>query len=267
MALVTAVTAFYLAWPDSPMDWKLLFRTLIGTALVGGGANALNQCLESEHDSKMRRTQSRPLVTGSIKKLQALAFSSALSVIGVLYLLIFVNALCAIMGILVLASYLLVYTPLKRATSLNTYAGAIAGALPVFVGWAGAVNSLNAQAASFFALLFMWQLPHFFAISWFYREDYERGGFRMLVTEDPDGRKTCLTLIITAVILFAASLSPSLTGLAGSLYFTAATVSGLFFLAFSLYTGTHKMHYAKELGQASIVYLCVLNIFLIFDKI
>ncbi len=267
MALVTAMTAFYLAWPKAAIDWILLMRTMMGTALVGGGANAFNQYLERTEDSKMARTQHRPLVSGALNPLHALAFSGSLSVAGVLYLFLKVGGLAAIMGFLVLVSYLLIYTPLKKKTTLNTYAGAVSGALPVFLGWSAALNSLNWSAVSFFAILFMWQLPHFFAISWVYREDYRRGGFCMLAAVDPSGKKVCAHLCMTAVLLFLTSFTPTLTGLAGSLYFSAAVISGLFFLAFALYTGTHKMQYAKELGAASIIYLCTLNIFLIFDKI
>jgi protoheme IX farnesyltransferase len=245
----------------------LLIRTLIGTALVGGGANAFNQYLERAEDAKMGRTQKRPLVSGVLKPAEALGFAWAISVVGVAYLWLKVNTVAALMGLAVLAAYLWAYTPLKKRTSLNTYVGAVAGALPVFVGWAAARNSLDLKAWSFFAVLFMWQMPHFFAISWFYREDYRRGGFRMLASEDESGKKTGVSLIVTSILLFILSFAPSMTGLSGSLYVTAAAVSGLFFLGFALYTGTHRMHYARELGMASIVYLCVLNIFLFFDKI
>jgi protoheme IX farnesyltransferase len=204
MVLVTTAAGF--AMGSHPMNWMLLVNTLAGTALVAAGTNALNQYVEREHDAKMRRTRLRPLPDGRISPRAALLFSSAISIIGTVYLGLAVNWLTAALGAFTLTSYIFVYTPLKRVSTLCTLIGAIPGAVPPLMGWTAATGRVALPGLIAFAVVFLWQLPHFMAISWIYREDYGRAGFAMLAVRDADGRATARQAILYSVLLLAVSV-------------------------------------------------------------
>lgn len=267
MALVTALSGFYLS-SAGPLHFLPIFHLMIGACLIGGGANALNQYLEKDHDAKMVRTKERPLPSLRIKKSHALLFGLCLALGGVIYLYFLTNPISSGLAFAMLFCYLLLYTPLKQKTWLNTFIGAVSGALPTLIGWsAGSGHVPDLKAWVFFLILFFWQMPHFFAIAWVYREDYKAGGFRMLSTENMAGPRTGAQIALFSVLLFTASLLPTFVGIAGLLYFSAALFTGLLFLTFALFTASHKIIYAKQLVTASIGYLAILNIFLWFDKI
>ena len=266
MAVATVSSGFYLASRGPFILWPL-FHALIGAALIGAGANALNQYLERTADAKMDRTKDRPLPAKKIKETDALVFGLCTALAGMAYLYFFTNPLSASFGIATLLSYLLLYTPLKQKTWLNTFVGAVSGALPTLIGWSAARNRLDAGAWVLFLILFLWQMPHFFAIAWVYREDYKNGGFKMLPVIDTEGRLTGIQIAVFSVLLFLASLLPTIVGLTGLLYLSAALFSGLLYLTLTLYVSTHKITYAKPLVSVSICYLAVLNIFLWFDKV
>jgi len=266
MALATVFSSFYVGTAGR-LNWPLLAHTLLGSALIGGGANALNQYLERDVDSKMRRTEKRPLPSKKIDPARALIFGVSLSSVGFFYLWRFANPLAGLIGLLTLGSYIFLYTPLKRKTVMNTYVGAIPGALPCLLGWAAARGHLNRDAWALFLILFTWQLPHFLAIAWIYREDYKQGGMRMFAGLDADGKKTGVQMVFYSLTLFLVSFVPTLIGMMGLLYLTAAIFSGLFFVSFACYLATHRFIYAKEFVTASILYLSVINIFMFLDKI
>ncbi len=264
MALITTLTGYYLA-PKDGLSPGIVFPMITGAALVGAGANALNQYLERGEDAKMRRTLHRPLPSKELHEKKALVFGIALSCVGMLQHLFFVGWLTALISFTILATYLFLYTPLKQRTSFNTLVGAVPGALPILLGYSvcGAIGPL---AWLFFAILFFWQLPHFFSIAWVYREDYAAGGFRMLSLDDPLGKKTALGIASSSLVLFAVSLLPSIFGHLGALYFSGAFWVGLFFTSFALYSAFHKLVYVRQMILASILYLSCLNFFVMIDK-
>lgn len=267
MVLATALSGFYLG-SSGPLSFSSIFHVGVGTWLLASGANALNQCLEKESDAKMNRTKERPLPKNRLSEKQAFIFGSSVSLGGAACLYFLVNPVSSAIGVFTLLTYLLVYTPLKRRTWLNTFVGAVSGALPTLIGWSGASGGFpGPKAWVIFLILFLWQMPHFFVIAWVYREDYKNGGFRMLSSEDLSGQRTAVQIAVFSVLLFIASLLPTFFGIVGMLYFTAAFFTGLLFLTFTLYSASHKIIYAKQLVATSIFYLAILNIFLWFDKI
>src|SRR5580692_3275874 len=189
LVLLTTAVGFYVGW-HGPMNWLLLLNTLAGTGLVAAGASALNQWLERDYDAKMRRTQNRPLPSGRLQPATVALFGGMTSVSGLIYLALAVNLLTSVLGAVTLVSYLFIYTPLKRVTWLNTAIGAVPGALPPLMGWTGARGELSSDGWALFAILAFWQLPHFLAIAWIYREEYARAGFKMLPGIDPQGHRT-----------------------------------------------------------------------------
>ena len=234
----------------------LLLNTLVGTALVAAGTNALNQYIERDRDAKMHRTARRPLPAGHISPRAALLFSSAIAVIGTIYLGLAVNWLTAFLGAFTLTSYIFVYTPLKRVSTACTIIGAIPGAIPPLMGWTAATGSLGLGGWIMFAILFFWQLPHFMAISWMYREDYGRGGFMMLSVQDTDGKAVGRQAIFYSVLLLAVSVLPSFVGMAGIVYGVAATVCGLALLFASIkFHNERSVKRARALFMASNIYL------------
>lgn len=266
LALLASISSFYMASKGAP-DMRQLFQTLIGAALVGGGANALNQFVEKDFDAKMARTQNRPLPGGRISGKKALFFGVLFSVAGVAYLSCFVNRLTGFVAFLIPATYVFAYTPLKRKTPLNTFVGAIPGALPVLLGWTAGGLSLNKEAMVLFLILFIWQIPHFLAIAWVYKEDYLKGGFKMFSGDDPDGRITGWQILVTSLILFAVSLLPVFTGIAGLTYLFMAIFFGVNLCGLALVLATHRLAYARHFIAASIIYLFTLNISLMVDKV
>src|SRR5262249_27185871 len=203
---------------------------LLGTALACGGTSALNQWWERDRDARMRRTRSRPLPGARLTAERALAVAVALSIAGLLELAVFVNLLAAALTAFTLASYIFVYTPLKTRTWLCTMVGAVPGALPPAIGWAAARGSLGWGAGSLFAILFVWLLPHFYAIAWMCRDDYARGGFPMLPVIDPTSKATTRHIVAWSLALVPASLLPAALGLAGAWYVTGAVLLGLGFV-------------------------------------
>lgn len=266
LVLLTAAAGFYLGSRGS-VDLWLLAHTLIGTALVAGGTNAFNQLRERDVDGRMRRTRNRPLPSGRISPRAAGVFAAAISLAGVCYLGMLVNVLTAGLAAVTLVSYVFLYTPLKAKTSLNTLIGAVPGALPIMGGWTAAGGSVDTAAWALFAILFLWQLPHFLALAWIYRDDYRRGGLAMLSVEDPDGRRTGRMTLLYALALLPVSLLPTLLGVTGPLYFFGALACGVAYAA----VGAGLARAATErqawrLFIASIIYLPTLLTLMVLDK-
>ena len=266
MVVLTTLFGFYLG-ADGRMDWLLLLNTLIGTALVAGGTSALNQYLERDIDTRMKRTMNRPLPAGRLAADSALAFAVIISVVGLAYLALLVNLLTAALAGLTLASYIFVYTPLKQKSSLSTVVGAIPGALPPVGGWTAVRGELGVEAGILFAILFLWQLPHFLAIAWIYRADYERGGFPMLTVIDPEGGSTGRQILGNCLALLPVSLLPTLIGMAGKAYFLCAFILGMGFLMYGISVFRHRNNVsARKLALASLVYLPMLLAVMALDK-
>jgi heme o synthase len=241
----------------SPSAWLLrLFHALIGTALVAGGTNALNQVAERDVDALMTRTAQRPLPSARLEVREASVFAWLIGAVGVAYLAVFVNAVTAVLAALTLASYVFVYTPLKRRTSLSTLIGAVPGALPIVGGWTAAGGAIDARASVLFAILFLWQLPHFLALSWIYRDEYARAGLRMLSVGDADGRATFRQAALHAAALVPVSLAPAIVGLGGPLYFFGAVLLSGGYLWASVAAARHpSREAARRLFFASLIYL------------
>lgn len=266
LVLITTAVGFHFGSADG-LGGATFWHAMLGTGLLAAGASALNQYWEREADARMQRTASRPLPSGEIEPGTALAVGVALSIAGMLDLTFFVNPLTGLLGMLTLASYVFVYTPLKRVTTLNTLIGAIPGALPPLMGWTAATGGLGAGGWALFTLLFFWQLPHFMAIAWIYREDYAKGGFRMLPVIDPTGSRTGTTAVRHTLALLAFSLSPVALGLAGRWYAACALILGLAFLGCAIAFAAHlSRESARRLFFASIIYLPVVLGVLVADK-
>jgi heme o synthase len=263
MVVITTVAGFLFA--AKTVDPILLLHALVGTALVAAGTNALNQYVEREHDAKMHRTRTRPLPGGRITPRAALVFSSAISVIGTLYLGLLVNWLTAFLGAFTLTSYIFVYTPLKRMSTICTIIGAIPGAVPPLMGWTAATNELGLGGWIAFAILFLWQLPHFMAISWIYREDYARGGFHMLSVQDGDGAAVARQAIYYSLALLAVSVTPTFFGLTGMAYLIGATLCGAAMLAASVRFFFDRGRNARSLFMISNLYLLTVMLLLVVD--
>jgi heme o synthase len=266
LVLLTTLVGFYLG-ASGPVDYGLMFHALSGTALVAAGAAALNQLMEREFDARMRRTEGRPLPAGRITPNAVLVLGTSLSVVGLTWLLVAVNSMTALLGVLTISSYLFLYTPLKRRTVLNTVVGAIPGALPPLMGWTAATGGIAAEGWALFAILFFWQLPHFMAIAWLYREDYARAGYRMLSGVDPEGRRTAASAVRNTLALLVISLYPYLLGTAGAVYLAGALALGIGFLAFAIvFARSLTERSARRLFLASILYLPLLLGLLVADK-
>jgi protoheme IX farnesyltransferase len=241
---------------------------LVGTGLVAGGASAFNQVIERDLDALMKRTRTRPLPDQRLQPIEGVLFGSGMTLAGVLMILVSANLLAAAVALATLLSYVVVYTPLKRRSSFGTVIGAIPGALPPIIGWAASSGALPPQAWTLFGIMFLWQLPHFLAIAWMYRDDYARAGFPMLPVLEPDGRSTGRQSVFYAAALVPLSLAPTLMGMAGRFYFDAALVLGLAFLWLAVrFARTRKMRDARHLFFGSIVYLPLLWILMIVNKI
>lgn len=267
LILITTFAGFYLASPASQWRILLLFNTLVGTMLVASGTGTLNQYIERRFDAQMRRTARRPLPAGRINSSHALWFGVVLSVAGGLYLAVLVNFLASLLALLTLSTYLLLYTPLKRKTPLCTLVGALPGAAPPLIGWAGASGSLSAEAWLLYAILFLWQFPHFMAIAWMYREDYARAGYRTLPLGERQARFMAWQTIVFSLALIPVSLVPALLPRAGMVYFVGVLLlsSGFFYYAARLaFCRTNTT--ARRLLFASIVYLPLVFALIMFGK-
>ena len=265
LVLVTTAAAYYLG-DGASRSLQLLFHTIVGTALVAGGASALNQVWERETDKLMRRTRLRPLPDSRMHPQDAMWFGVLLSAVGIAELAVGVNFTTAIVALATLLSYVVLYTPLKLHTSLSTIVGAIPGALPALIGWAAATNSLSAPGWVLCAIVFMWQMPHFLAIAWMYRDDYARAGIPLLPVIQPDGRSTGRQSVLYAAALIPISFLPTAVGLATVWYLAGAIVLGSILLVLSLeFSATRGIFAAKRLFLGTILYLPLLWIVLLTD--
>ena len=267
LVLLTTAVGFYAGWHGA-MNWALLLNTLAGTAFVAAGASALNQWIERDYDAKMRRTQSRPLPSGRLQPATVAVFGGVTSVAGLIYLALAVNLLTSVLGAVTLISYVFIYTPLKRMTWLNTAIGAIPGALPPLMGWAAARNELSGEGWALFAILAFWQLPHFFAIAWIYKEEYAKAGFVMLPNVDANGKQTGQQTVSNALALMIVSVCPFLLKMTGTVYLVGAVVLGAGFLFCAIqFSRQLTLSRARQLFLASIVYLPLLLALMVFDKV
>ena len=248
-------------------QWLTLLHAIIGTGLIASGTAALNQWYEREADAKMKRTQGRPLPSGRLSAGKALVFATVISAAGFAELFLGVNALTAWLGLFTLLSYLFVYTPLKQRSPHSTTIGAIPGAMPPLIGYAAASGTLNWDAWILFAILFFWQFPHFYAIAWMYREDYERAGIRMLPVVEPDGESTARRILLYSLILIPISLVPKFLSMAGNVYLAGALVLGLLFLYAGVrVTFDRTRQQARRVLLASVVYLPILYGLMLLDR-
>jgi protoheme IX farnesyltransferase len=248
-------------------DWLLLLNTLVGTGLIASGTAALNQWYERKADGLMRRTAGRPIPSGKLSANRALWFGIALAAAGFLELVLGVNPLTGILGALTLGSYLFLYTPLKQRSHLSTVIGALPGAVPPLMGYAASYGALNKEAWTLFAILFVWQFPHFLAIAWMYRDDYARAGIRMLPVVEPDGKSTARQMILYATTLIPISLLPVMLGMSGQIYMFGALLLGLWFL----YTGVRVAFdrtnvRARHVLLASVIYLPMIYGLMVLDR-
>jgi len=267
LVLLTTLVGYYMGW-RGPMNYFLMFHVIAGTALVASGAAALNQLLEREYDAKMRRTMSRPLPSGRLQPATVMIFGGICSVAGLVYLAFLVNPLTSVLGAVTLVSYLFIYTPLKRVTWLNTPIGAIPGALPPLMGWTAARGEMSSEGWALFAILAFWQLPHFFAIAWMYREDYARAGFKMLPHVDPDGQRTGQQAVSHTLALLAVSVFPYVFHMAGPFYLAGALLLGAYYLWCAIaFARQLTLPRARLLFLASIIYLPLLLVVMVLDKV
>lgn len=267
MVVLTAFMGFMLAAPAAPFAWALA-ATLAGTALVAAGASALNMVVERRTDALMRRTQARPVPSGRLAAAEATAFGLALTTLGLAVLAWFAGALAAGVAAVTWLSYVLLYTPLKTRTSLATIVGAFPGALPPVIGWAAARHAIEPGAFILFAIMFLWQIPHFLAIAWIYREDYARGGLPMLPVLDPEGRITGRQAVAHTLALVVVSLTPPAAGLAGPVYLVGALVLGIGFAAVAVASAVHRdLVWARRLFLASLAYLVLLCVIFFVDRV
>jgi protoheme IX farnesyltransferase len=266
MIVVTTLVGYY-AGLRAVADYARSLHLILGTALAAGGTMALNQYWERETDALMERTRSRPLPDGRLSPLEALLSGAAVTVLGVVYLAAFVNALAAAVTVGTVVLYLFAYTPLKRRTALCTVVGAIPGALPPVTGWVAARESFDLGAAVLFGILFLWQLPHTLAIGRLYREDYARAGVRVLPVVDADGASTERQIVSGCLALLVVSLLPTLVGMAGARYFFGALVLGLGFTALGvLQARCPSAAAARRVLFASLLYLPAVLALLVLDK-
>jgi len=267
LVLFSTLTGYAVA-ARGAIDVIRAFHVLVGTALVAAGANAFNQLIERDLDARMLRTRSRPLPTQRVTTSEATRFAALTSAAGILQLLLGVNLLTAFLGAVTLAAYVFVYTPLKRITVHNTLVGAVVGALPPLMGWTAARNALDSGAWSLAAILFVWQLPHFFAIAWIYRRDYARGGYRMLSVADESGSLTRIQVGILSLLLIPVSLLPAVVGIAGRNYFPVALVLGVAYFATCVWSPRADQDAcARRSFYASIIYLPCLLAALLLNRV
>jgi protoheme IX farnesyltransferase len=266
LVLITTLTGYFVARTGSG-DWLSGLHVLVGTGLVAAGAAGLNELWERDLDGKMERTAGRPQPSGQIEPGVALALGLVSVLGGLSYLAILLNALTAWLGVAAVVSYVLIYTPLKRRTTLNTFVGAIPGALPPLMGWTAARGEIGTGGMALFGILFFWQIPHFMAIAWLYREDYARAGYRMMPVVDSKGWATGLSALLSAALLLATSLVPATVGLASPFYAIGALVLGCAFLWTTLrFTMDTQRACARLVFLASIIYLPLLLGLLMFDN-
>jgi len=271
MVLITTIVGFYMG-SQKGEPWLLflqtipvlpLLHTIVGTALVASGASALNQYIERDLDARMVRTRNRPLPDGRLLPNEALLFSSILSTLGTAYLVVFVNPITGVLGLSTLAAYIFVYTPLKTRTTLCTLVGAVPGAIPPVMGWTAATGTMDLTAGALFAILFLWQMPHFFSIAWIYTEDYARGGFIVHRSGESTGRQ----ILLYCCALIPISVLPTLFGVTGTFYLIGAILFGFVYLAYGFALSLFRSNtHARRLLLISVAYLPALLILMMLDK-
>ena len=268
LLVVASTLAGYAMAPGETLGALSLGGLLLGTGLVAGGASAFNQVIERDVDALMRRTRTRPIPDQRLQPMEGLLFGAAVTLVGLLMIAAATNLLAAGVALATLLSYVAVYTPLKRRSSFGTVIGAIPGALPPIIGWAAAEGALPPQAWALFGIMFLWQLPHFLAIAWMYREDYARAGFPMLPVLEPDGRSTGRQAVVFAAALLPLSLAPTLMRMAGDVYFAGALMLSIAFLVLTIrFARTRSSRDARQVFFGSIIYLPLLWILMIANKI
>jgi protoheme IX farnesyltransferase len=266
LVLLTTAVGFYLG-SESPIDYRALFHVFFGTAAAAAGAAALNQWWERRADALMRRTKMRPIPAGRMRPMQALALGAVLSIFGVGYLALVCNLLSAALAAITIAIYIFAYTPLKRASTANTAVGAIPGAIPPMIGWAAARGSIGAGAWCLFAIVFLWQLPHFFAIAWMYREDYSRAGFRMISSDDSSGERSASQSVFFCILLLVIAGLPAFLGITNFVYLAVELLLGGMFISVAMrFLRMRTPSAARSLFIASIVYLPLLLGALVLTK-
>ena len=266
LVVVSALAGYAMAGGDT-LDFLKVLCTVAGTGLVASGASAFNQLIERETDGLMNRTRLRPLPDRRLQPADAMVFAAVLSLAGLAVLALGVNGLSAVVAFTTLVTYAVIYTPLKKRTSFATVIGAIPGALPPVIGWAAAQNAITQGAWVLFGIVFLWQLPHFLAIAWIYREDYARAGLPMLPVVEPEGRSTARQAVFYAAAVVPLSLAPTLIGLTGLAYFAGALALGLIFLALALrFAQSRSVADARRLFFGSIVYLPLLWVLMIASR-
>jgi protoheme IX farnesyltransferase len=267
LVVLTAAVGYYLGAPAA-LDVVVLFNTIVGTALVAGGAAALNQLYERDIDGLMERTRFRPLPDGRIQPGEAASFAGIMLVLGLVWLAVGTNVVAAGVAFATVVFYAAIYTPMKRRTPFATIVGAIPGALPPVIGWAAAQGRLGAGAWVLFAIVFLWQVPHFLAIAWLYRDDYARARLPLLPVIEPDGRSTARQVLLYGSALVPVSLAPTMAGLTGPLYGPCAAILTLAFFAAAIRFARHRtLATARWLFFGSIVYLPLLWVLLIATRI
>ncbi len=267
LVLLTTAAGYYLG-ASSPVNGRAFFHVVFGTAAAAAGAAALNQWWERRVDALMERTKFRPIPGGRMAPLEALIAGSVLSALGVVYLALTCNALTAILAALTIAIYIFAYTPLKRVSTFNTLVGAVPGALPPLVGWAAARGRIDAGAWSLFAIMMLWQLPHFFAISWMCRADYSRAGFQMISNDDESGGRSASQSVLFSMLLLGVGGLPAFVGVVSAVYVPVELVLGGFYVAMSLrFLNQRTAVAARRLFLASIIYLPLLLVALVLTKI
>jgi protoheme IX farnesyltransferase len=266
LLVLTSAAGFYLA-SQGPFDYVLFANSMIAIALLAFGVATLNQYWERNIDKLMERTSTRPLPTSKVTPTESLIFGIGLCTIAEIYLLLLVNPLTAILGLIVIVGYVLVYTPLKTRTSVSTAIGAIPGALPPLMGWTAAANDITLAAWALFAMQFLWQFPHFMAIAWMYREEYAKAGILMLPVVEPSGRLTSRQIVMFSVMLLPVSLAPFFFAVSGFVFLIGAIILGVAFLIVSIQSARAKTNeMAKRLLLASVIYLPLLFILMVADK-
>jgi protoheme IX farnesyltransferase len=277
LSTLTTVCGYYLA-STGGFDVARFFHVSVGTLLVGGGAGALNQFVERDFDALMKRTERRPLPSGRILPIEALLFGIGLTVVGILQLTIFANALTGFLAALTFATYLFFYTPMKRITPLSTVIGGIPGAIPPMMGWTAVRGEITVEAWILFAILFCWQMPHFYSLAWMYRKDYARAGYRVLTVSDTQGTKTSRQILFYCLALIPVSLAPAYVGLTGTVSSVGAVLLGAGFLTCSLLLAHHTRHdtsealvrvnaTSRQMFFASLLYLPALMLLMSLDKL
>ncbi len=266
LLVLTSAAGFYLG-ANNGFNFVVFINAMIGITLLAFGVATLNQVWEIKTDALMKRTENRPLVIGSVTKNEALIFGVLQCVVAEIYLTFLVNGLTAILGLIVIVGYVLLYTPLKTRTSASTAIGAIPGALPPLMGWTAASNEITLGAWILFAMLFLWQFPHFLAIAWMYREQYGKAGILMLPVVEPEGKITAQQIVIFTVLLLPVSIAPFFIGLAGWVYLIGASLLGIWFLAASISAARAKTNEkARKLLLVSVIYLPLVFLLMVFNK-